>query len=375
MDMENDTSYFLDLIRRSHRGRFKIYIGMIAGVGKTYRMLQDAREMLRQGTDVRIGYVETHGRPDTVKALKGLPVIPRKKVFYKGKEMEEMDLDAILRVHPEIVIVDELAHSNVEGCRNAKRWQDVMELLNAGIHVLSAVNIQHIESLNDEVRQMVGIQVKERIPDCVLQEADEVVNIDLTAEELVERLKAGKIYAKNKIQMALDHFFNTGNILQLRELALKEVALRVGKKVADEVRPKERRVNGVARLVVCVSSNRETQQHIIRKAARVADMYNAEWIALYVQTSDEQTDRIPLDAQRHLMSHLELVMQLGGQVQQVVSDNVAQAIADVCREQHATLLCMGQPSLAFPRLLMRAGRYQKLLAELKRMGVDLIIFA
>ena len=375
MDMENDTSYFLDLIRRSHRGRFKIYIGMIAGVGKTYRMLQDAREMLRQGTDVRIGYVETHGRPDTVKALKGLPVIPRKKVFYKGKEMEEMDLDAILRVHPEIVIVDELAHSNVEGCRNAKRWQDVMELLNAGIHVLSAVNIQHIESLNDEVRQMVGIQVKERIPDCVLQEADEVVNIDLTAEELVERLKAGKIYAKDKIQMALDHFFNTSNILQLRELALKEVALRVGKKVADEVRPQERRVNGVARLVVCVSSNSETQQHIIRKAARVADMHNAEWIALYVQTSDEQTDRIPLDAQRHLMSHLELVMQLGGQVQQVVSDNVAQVIADVCREQHATLLCMGQPSLAFPRLLMRAGRYQKLLAELKRMGVDLIIFA
>ena len=375
MDMENDTSYFLDLIRRSHRGRFKIYIGMIAGVGKTYRMLQDAREMLRQGTDVRIGYVETHGRPDTVKALKGLPVIPRKKVFYKGKEMEEMDLDAILRVHPEIVIVDELAHSNVEGCRNAKRWQDVMELLNAGIHVLSAVNIQHIESLNDEVRQMVGIQVKERIPDCVLQEADEVVNIDLTAEELVERLKAGKIYAKDKIQTALDHFFNTGNILQLRELALKEVALRVGKKVADEVRPQERGVGGVARLVVCVSSNSETQQHIIRKAARVADMYNAEWIALYVQTSDEQTDRIPLDAQRHLMSHLELVMQLGGQVQQVVSDNVAQVIADVCREQHATLLCMGQPSLAFPRLLMRAGRYQKLLAELKRMGVDLIIFA
>ena len=374
MDMENDTSYFLDLIRRSHRGRFKIYIGMIAGVGKTYRMLQDAREMLRQGTDVRIGYVETHGRPDTVKALKGLPVIPRKKVFYKGKEMEEMDLDAILRVHPEIVIVDELAHSNVEGCRNAKRWQDVMELLNAGIHVLSAVNIQHIESLNDEVRQMVGIQVKERIPDCVLQEADEVVNIDLTAEELVERLKAGKIYAKDKIQMALDHFFNTGNILQLRELALKEVALRVGKKVADEVRPQERRVNGVARLVVCVSSNSETQQHIIRKAARVADMHNAEWIALYVQTSDEQTDRIPLDAQRHLMSHLELVMQLGGQVQQVVSDNVAQAIADVCREPHATLLCMGQPSLAFPRLLMRAGRYRKFLVDLKRMGVDLIIF-
>ena len=142
--MEENTQHFLDLIRRSHRGRFKIYIGMIAGVGKTFRMLQDAREMLRQGTDVQIGYVETHGRPDTVKALRGLPVIPRKKVLYKGKEIEEMDLDAILQVHPEIVIVDELAHTNVEGCRHAKRWQDVMELLDAGINVITAVNIQHL---------------------------------------------------------------------------------------------------------------------------------------------------------------------------------------------------------------------------------------
>ena len=170
--MEDNTQHFLDLIRRSQRGKFKIYIGMIAGVGKTYRMLQDAKEMIRQGTDVRIGYVETHGRPDTEKALKGLPVIPRKKVFYKGKEIEEMDLDTILQVHPDIVIVDELAHSNVEGCRHAKRWQDVMELLDAGINVLSAVNIQHIESLNDEVQTMVGINVKERIPDSVLREAD-----------------------------------------------------------------------------------------------------------------------------------------------------------------------------------------------------------
>ena len=253
--MEENTQHFLDLIRRSHRGRFKIYIGMIAGVGKTYRMLQDAREMLRQGTDVQIGFVETHGRPDTVKALKGLPVIPRKRVFYKGKEIEEMDLDAILQVHPEIVIVDELAHTNVEGCRHAKRWQDVMELLEAGINVISAVNIQHIESLNDEVRKMVGVDVKERIPDSVLREADEVVNIDLTAEELVERLKAGKIYAKEKIQTALDHFFQTGNILQLRELALREVAFRVGKKVEEAVPPRAYKAKGVSRIVVCVSSN------------------------------------------------------------------------------------------------------------------------
>ena len=366
-------SIFFDLIRRSHRGRFKIYIGMIAGVGKTYRMLQDAREMLRQGTDVQIGFVETHGRPDTVKALKGLPVIPRKRVFYKGKEIEEMDLDAILQVHPEIVIVDELAHTNVEGCRHAKRWQDVMELLEAGINVISAVNIQHIESLNDEVRKMVGVDVKERIPDSVLREADEVVNIELTAEELVERLKAGKIYAKEKIQTALDNFFNPGNILQLRELALREVAFRVGKKVDDEVKHREQGVKGVARLVVCVSSNNETQQHIIRKAARMADTYNAELVALYVQTANEDNDCIPLDTQRHLMGHLQLVVELGGRVHKVVSDNIAMTIADFCREQQASVLCMGHPSLSMPRLLFRVGSYRKLLSELKEMSVDLII--
>ena len=373
--MEENTQHFLDLIRRSHRGRFKIYIGMIAGVGKTFRMLQDAREMLRQGTDVQIGYVETHGRPDTVKALRGLPVIPRKKVFYKGKEIEEMDLDAILQVHPEIVIVDELAHTNVEGCRHAKRWQDVMELLDAGINVITAVNIQHLESLNDEVQKMVGVEVKERIPDSVLREADEVVNIDLTAEELVERLKAGKIYTKEKIQTALDNFFNPTNILQLRELALREVAFRVGKKVDDEVKHKEQYVKGAARLVVCVSSNSATQKHIIRKAARMADTYHAELIALYVQTNQENTDIIPLDTQRHLMSHLQMVVELGGRVHRVVSDNITQTIANFCHEQKATLLCMGQPSLSMPRLLFRARNYRELLSKLKDMSVDLIIFA
>ena len=373
--MEDNPQHFLDLIRRSRRGRFKVYIGMIAGVGKTYRMLQDARAMLHCGTDVQIGYVETHGRADTVKALKGLPVIPRKKIFYKGKEIEEMDLDAILQIHPEIVIVDELAHSNVEGCRHAKRWQDVMELLEAGISVLSAVNIQHIESLNDEVRSIVGIDVKERIPDLVLREADEVVNIDLTAGELVDRLKAGKIYAKEKIQTALDNFFKTENILQLRELALKEVAFRVGKKVESEVAPVENKGRGQAKLLVCVSSNSETQQHIIRKAVRLADFHGAELVALYVQTPKEHNDRIPLDTQRHLMGHLELVVQLGGRIRQVVSDNITQTIIDICHEERITTLCMGQPSLTLPRLLTRTRAYRKLLLELKAMGIDLIIFA
>ena len=373
--MEGNSQRFLDLIRQSHRGRFKLYIGMIAGVGKTFRMLQDAREMLRQGTDVQIGYVETHNRPDTVKALQGLPLIPRKRVFYKGKELEEMDLDAILQIHPEIVIVDELAHSNVEGQRNAKRWQDVMELLEAGINVLSAVNIQHIESLNDELQAIVGVKVTERVPDNVLREADEVVNIDLTAEELVERLKAGKIYAKEKVQTALDHFFNTRNILQLRELALREVAFRVGKQVANEVMKKERGVKGAARVVVCVSSNSTTQQHIIRKAARLADRQNAELVALYVQTGNENVNSIPLATQRHLLSHFQLVVELGGQVHQVVSDKVMPAITRFCQEQHASLLCMGQPSLSRLGWLRKANSYQQFLKELRNMNVDLVIFA
>lgn len=180
----NNVQYFLDLIRRSRRGKFKVYIGMIAGVGKTYRMLQEAHELLENGVDVQIGYVETHGRAGTEAQLVGLLLFHRKKIFYKGKELEEMDLEAILQRHPEIVVVDELAHTNVEGCRNRKRWEDVLELLDAGINVISAINIQHIESLNDEVKDIAGIEVKERVPDRILQEADEVVNIDLTAEEL-----------------------------------------------------------------------------------------------------------------------------------------------------------------------------------------------
>ena len=234
-DRKQSVQHFLDLIKRSHRGKFKIYIGMIAGVGKSYRMLQEAHELLENGVDVQIGYVETHGRVGTEAMLQGLPVISRRKIFYKGKELEEMDLDTIIRIHPEIVIVDELAHTNVEGSLNEKRWQDVMALLDEGINVISAINIQHIESVNEEVQEITGIEVKERVPDSVLQEADEVVNIDLTAEELIARLKAGKIYRPEKIQTALDNFFRTENILQLRELALKEVALRVEKKVENEV--------------------------------------------------------------------------------------------------------------------------------------------
>src|SRR6185437_5868223 len=206
-DKAPDVQHFLDLIRQSRRGKFKIYIGMSAGVGKTFRMLQEAQTLLRNGVDVKIGYVETHGRPETEALLQGLPVMPRRKLFYKGKELEELDVQGVINLHSEVVVIDELAHTNIEGSKNEKRWQDVMDVLDAGINVISAVNIQHIESLYEEIRDITGIEVTERIPDSVLEEADEVVNIDLTADELVTRLKEGKIYAVDKIGIALQNFF------------------------------------------------------------------------------------------------------------------------------------------------------------------------
>ena len=277
IENEKNVQYFLDLIKKSRRGKFKLYIGMIAGVGKSYRMLQEAHELLENGVDVKVGFIETHGRTGTEAILQGIPVIPRKKIFYKGKELEEMDLDAILQIRPELVIVDELAHTNVEGSRNEKRWQDVMELLDAGINVISAVNIQHIESLNEEVQEISGIEVRERIPDRVLEEADEVVNIDLTAEELIERLKAGKIYRPEKIELALNNFFKAENILQLRELALKEVALRVEKKVENEL-PLDTSHVRHEKFMACISSHEKTPRKIIRRCARLATRYNLSLI-------------------------------------------------------------------------------------------------
>lgn len=372
VNKEESVRHFLNLIKRSQRGVFKIYIGMIAGVGKTYKMLQEAHEMLDNGIDVQIGYVETHERVGTEAQLKGLPVIPRKKIFYKGKELEEMDLDAILQLHPELVIVDELAHTNVGGCRNEKRWQDVMDLLEAGINVISAVNIQHIESLNEDIKEIAGIEVKERIPDRVLEEADEVVNIDLTAEELINRLKAGKIYKKEKIQTALKNFFKTENILQLRELALKEVAFRVEKKVETEVILEDKMIHRELYLA-CISSNEKTPRNVIRHTARLASRYNTGFMALYVQMPSESPDKINLSVQRHLLNHFKLVTELGGELIQVASSDIIQAIIDICRERHVSSVCIGQPTFNWSKIF-KIHRYAYFLRNLSAMDIKLIIF-
>lgn len=372
-EQQQSVEHFLDLIKRSRRGKFKVYIGMIAGVGKTYRMLQEAHELLRAGVDVKIGYVETHGRPGTEALVPGLPGIPRRTLFYKGKELEEMDVTAIIQAHPEIVVVDELAHTNIEGSKNAKRWQDVMEILDAGISVISAINIQHIEGLNEEVSEIVGLEVKERVPDSVLEEADEVVNIDLTAEELIARLKAGKIYKPEKVQTALDHFFRTEHILQLRELALKEVALRVEKQVESGLSdgPSFRH----EKFLACISSAEKTPRRLIRKVARLATRYDTKFAVLYVQTPKESTDRIPLANQRYLLNHFKLASELGGEVIQVQSRHVPEAIVDVCAKGKFTTVCVGKPSFSFWSLMGSLRRYRTLVRKLSPLSIDLIILS
>jgi len=374
MDNEKNVQHFLNLIQKSRRGRFKVYIGMIAGVGKSYRMLQEAHELLDSGVDVQIGYIETHGRADTEALAEGLPAIPRKKIFYKGKELEEMDIEAILAIRPDIVIVDELAHTNVEGSVNEKRWQDVLQLLDAGINVISAVNIQHIEGLNEEVYDIVGLEVKERVPDSVLEQADEVVNIDLTAEELQNRLKAGKIYKTDKISQAMNNFFKVENILQLRELALREVALRVAQKVEDEVSVSNTKLRH-EKFLVCISSNEKTPRRMIRKTARLASYYNTGFIVLYVQTPREASDRISLANQRHLLNHFKLSVELGGEVVQKQCNHVTDGIIEVCKERQIARCCIGVPSLRFPSALLTVWRYKKLIEFLSQSGIDLVILA
>lgn len=372
-EKETNVQHFLDLIQKSRKGKFKIYIGMSAGVGKTFRMLQEAHALLKSGIDVKIGFIETHNRAETQQLVDGLPIIPRRKLFYKGKELEELDLQAIINLRPEVVIIDELAHSNIEGSKNEKRWQDVVEILNAGINVISAVNIQHIESLNNDIKAITGIEVQERVPDRVLQLADEVVNIDLTAGELVTRLKEGKIYTKEKIPIALDNFFKTENILQLRELALKEVASQVERKVETEV-PK-----GIAmrheRFMACISSNDKTAKNVIRKTARLASYYHSKWSILYVQTPSERGDKIPLDKQRHLINNFKLATELGAEIHKIEGQNVSKTIMQVVEQKRITTLCIGKPHLSLFRIILATHTFNQLLNKLSSLDIDLVILS
>ncbi|MEP6682050.1 MAG: sensor protein KdpD [Parafilimonas sp.] len=355
-------------------GNLKIYVGMSAGVGKTYRMLQEANALQGNNVHVKIGLVETHGRKETQALMEGLSLIPRREVFYKGKRLDELDVNAILLLHPEVVIIDELAHSNIPGSKNEKRWQDVLDILDSGIDVITAINIQHIESINTEVKQITGIEVQERVPDKILQIADEVVNIDLTADELITRLKEGKIYDAGKVQQALTNFFQPEKILQLRELALKEVAGQVERKVDYQITAKQTPFRH-ERFMACISSNHEIAQRIIRKTARLASYYNSKWFLLYVQSSKEAADKIQLSAQRHLINNFKNATELGADIIQKKNNNIASAIIETAVENNITTICLGKPHFNLLHVILKTSSFNQLLKTLSKNNIDIVILS
>ncbi|HUH79677.1 MAG TPA: sensor histidine kinase KdpD [Methanoregula sp.] len=327
--------------RQKSRGKLKIFLGYIAGVGKTYEMLQAAHLRRREGIDVRIGYVETHGRPETNALLPGLTVIPRKMVEYRGVTIEEMDLDAILSIHPELVLVDELAHTNAPGSRHPKRYQDVEEILDAGIDVYTTLNIQHVDSLNDVVAQITGVIVRETIPDRVIDEANEIELVDLAPPELLQRLKEGKVYVPDMAARAIEQFFNEGNLYALRELALRRAAERVDDQMLAWMQT--RAIPGPwaagESLLVCVGPG-PLSERLVRTARRQADRMNASWFAVYVETPSHH--RLTKEAKEQVSRTLQLAEKLGATTATVFGLNVAYTVIDYARKHNVTRIIIGK---------------------------------
>ncbi len=375
-DREPSASDFLALVRQRERGKLKVYIGSAAGTGKTFRMLTEAHDLRHRGVDVVVGFVETHGRVETMAQLGDLAVVPRKQIVYRGVTLEEMDVDALIARRPQVAIVDELAHTNVPGARNGKRWQDVLLLLDEGINVISAVNVQHLESLNDVLERELGVTIRETVPDWVVGQADQVVNLDISAEDLRQRLRDGKIYKADKIQTALANFFTDENLTTLRELALREVANSVDRSREEIVRRTES--GGIAaarktvdRVMACLSSDPPLSRILLRKASRIAGRLNSDWFCVYVQTSGERPDRIDSTLQRHLVDNIQLAQSLGAEVVKLSGDDVAAALSRFAAERGVTMCIVGETRRSRWYRLRRGSIVDRLLAA--RTGVDVLV--
>jgi two-component system, OmpR family, sensor histidine kinase KdpD len=361
---EKRVSSFLHLIRNSQRGKLKIYLGYCAGVGKTYQMLQEAGRMRQDGVDVIVGYVETHGRRETEALLAGLEILPRRTTTYRGIEITEMDLDAILARKPEVVLVDELAHTNVPGSRNAKRFLDVEEIRANGIHVISTMNIQHLESLYDTVEDATGVKVRERVPDRILIEADQIVNVDIPVDELVIRMREGRIYVPEGIESALRGFFQTDRLEQLRELTLRELAAQIDFRRRDQV--EDDAPPSPDQVMVCLSSRGENRDRLLRYASRLAGRLNRNWYAVYVQTPGEDPERIDAATQRVLGDALATARQLGGTVFTYKGEDVVDTILQFAREYRVGHIVIGTPGRClthWQRLLGKRSIAERLIEE------------
>jgi two-component system sensor histidine kinase KdpD len=380
---EPATSEFVELLKSRDRGKLKVYIGSAAGVGKTYRMLQEAHDLRRRGIDVVAGFVETHGRAETASQIGDLEVVPRRKIAYRGVTLEEMDVDAVIARAPEVVIVDELAHTNVPGSRNAKRWQDVELLRDEGVSIVSAVNVQHLESLNDIIAETLGVTVRETIPDWVVTDADQVVNLDISAEDLRQRLLEGKIYAPEKVKSALANFFTEENLTTLRELALREVASNVdrlresisreGFSSAD-LRKTPRSVRTVDRILVALPSRLTLTEELLRKASRIAGRLNLDWYCVYVQTPDEKADRIDSTVQRKLVDNIQKAQSMGAEVVKLEGSDVAATLCQFAVEHGVSLIVAGQSRRSWWQHVTRGSVVDKLVNNTLDLDVLVVSF-
>lgn len=372
----HDTTGFYEILRRRERGKLKVYVGSAAGTGKTYRMLQEAHDLRRRGVDVVVGFVETHGRADTEAQIRDLEVTPRRRIAYRDVQLEEMDLDAIVARRAQVAIVDELAHTNVPGSRHRKRWEDVLELLDEGIHVISAVNVQHLESLNDVIQRTLGVTVRETVPDWVLASADQVINLDISAEDLRERLREGKIYAPEKVPSALQNFFTDENLTTLRELALREVASSVDRAREEIVRREEgdtQERKGVDRIMVAMSSNPTFTAQLLRRASRIAGRLNSDWYCVYVQTPNESAVKIDATVQRKLVGNIQMAQQLGAEVVTLQGQDIATALLKFARDHAVTMILVGQSQHTGWWRVLRGSVVRHLIAN--SVGMDVLVVA
>jgi len=361
---------FLSIIRRQQLGKLKIYLGPCPGVGKTYTMLQEGNRLKKNGVDVVIGYVEPHERSETTAQIGELEIIPPCVTSYHGIELREMDVDAVIARKPTVVLVDELAHTNAPGSRNGKRYEDVTDLLRAGISVITTVNIQHFESLYNFVEEATGVRVKERVPDEIVAQADQIVNIDLPAEDLQERLNAGKIYPKERIEAALANFFTSKNLTRLREMTLSETANFLDRQQRSNSE-QEKQVSALGQVMVAISSLGPDPGRLLRKTARLAAQLNAQWYAVYVRTPRESAIRIDAAAQRRVSDTLETAQKMGGLVISLKHENVAQALIAFAREYGITHIVLGRPRAKAIWKFWKPSLHAQILRELP--DVDLVV--
>lgn len=345
MSSQFDPEDFFTLLQKANRGRLKIYTGPVAGVGKTYRMIEEAHALKLQGADVVLAYIETHSRKKPQALLTGLEIIPRKEYGYRGVILEEMDLDAVLQRKPQIAIVDEVAHTNAPLCRNQKRYQDIIELLRAGINVICAFNIQHLESLSDVIKKFTNVNIYETIPDNFLKRADQVINVDLGVEDILERLQSGQIYAQEKVSIALKHFFKEENLSKLREIALREVAETI-EQAAEHPRREALTLKDALftsnQIMVCLLPQKWSQRILFKKAARLAGRLNKEWFVVYAEIPDDEPEKIDLEKQKYLFIDIQFAKDLGAHVVHLKTQNRVQGWLDFAKKEEISQIIIGR---------------------------------